>query len=156
RSTSTPSATPPGRCWCAGGWSTSRRPGSTPATRPAGSRRSPSGRTSAPPRHARAPAPGDAPPRLGRALGVIGILNVQFAFKGERLYVLEANPRASRSVPFVEKVTGRPRPRAGALLLTGSPRAGRRLEAAEPAHVGVKEAVLPFARFPGADSLLGP
>jgi carbamoyl-phosphate synthase large subunit len=98
----------------------------------------------------------EATARLGRALGVVGILNVQFAFKGERLYVLEANPRASRSVPFVEKVTGLPLARAAAWLMTGSTLAGLGLEAAEPAHVGVKEAVLPFARFPGADSLLGP
>ncbi|HWC40912.1 MAG TPA: carbamoyl-phosphate synthase large subunit, partial [Actinomycetota bacterium] len=98
----------------------------------------------------------EATARLGRALGVVGILNVQFAFKGDRLYVLEANPRASRSVPFVEKVTGLPVARAAALLMTGSTLAGLGLEASEPAHVGVKEAVLPFARFPGADSLLGP
>jgi carbamoyl-phosphate synthase large subunit len=99
---------------------------------------------------------GEATARLGRALGVVGILNVQFALKGERLYVLEANPRASRSVPFVEKVTGLPVARAAALLMTGSTLADLRLDAREPAHVGVKEAVLPFARFPGADSLLGP
>ena len=98
----------------------------------------------------------EATARLGRALGVVGILNVQFAFKGQRLYVLEANPRASRSVPFVEKVTGLPVARAAALLMTGSTLAGLALEAIEPAHIGVKEAVLPFARFPGADSLLGP
>jgi carbamoyl-phosphate synthase large subunit len=99
----------------------------------------------------------EATGRLGRALGVIGILNVQFAFKGERLYVLEANPRASRSVPFVEKVTGLPVAKAAAWLMTGSTLAGLNLQpSAEPAHVGVKEAVLPFARFPGADSLLGP
>jgi carbamoyl-phosphate synthase large subunit len=98
----------------------------------------------------------EATARLGRALGVIGVLNVQFAFKGERLYVLEANPRASRSVPFVEKVTGLPVAKAAALLMTGSTLAGLGLQAAGPVHVGVKEAVLPFARFPGADSLLGP
>ena len=57
----------------------------------------------------------EATARLGRALGVVGILNVQFAFKGQRLYVLEANPRASRSVPFVEKVTGLPVAKAAAL-----------------------------------------
>ncbi|HEV2920835.1 MAG TPA: carbamoyl-phosphate synthase large subunit, partial [Actinomycetota bacterium] len=98
----------------------------------------------------------EATARLGRALGVVGVLNVQFAFKGQRLYVLEANPRASRSVPFVEKVTGLPVAKAAALLMTGSTLAGLALRRAEPAHVGVKEAVLPFARFPGADSLLGP
>jgi carbamoyl-phosphate synthase large subunit len=103
-------------------------------------------------------AVGEATARLGRALGVVGILNVQFALKGERLYVLEANPRASRSVPFVEKVTGLPVARAAALLMTGSTLAELGLSGPppEPAHVGVKEAVLPFARFPGADSLLGP
>jgi len=105
--------------------------------------------------------------RLARALGVVGILNVQFAFKGERLYVLEANPRASRSVPFVEKVTGLPVAKAAALLMAGARLDGLRAPggmlppgegvlAPEPSHVGVKEAVLPFARFPGADSLLGP
>jgi carbamoyl-phosphate synthase large subunit len=98
----------------------------------------------------------EATARLGRALGVVGVLNVQFAFKGDRLYVLEANPRASRSLPFVEKVTGLPVAKAAAWLMTGSTLAGLGLRAAEPAHVGVKEAVLPFARFPGADSLLGP
>jgi carbamoyl-phosphate synthase large subunit len=105
-------------------------------------------------------AVGDATARLGRALGVVGILNVQFALKGERLFVLEANPRASRSVPLVEKVTGLPVARAAARLMTGSTLAELGLDTearpAEPAHVGVKEAVLPFARFPGADALLGP
>jgi carbamoyl-phosphate synthase large subunit len=111
-------------------------------------------------------AVGEATARLAGALGVIGILNVQFAFKGDRLYVLEANPRASRSVPFVEKVTGLPVAKAAALIATGRtieelrsagmlPEDGGALAPA-PAHVGVKEAVLPFARFPGADSLLGP
>jgi carbamoyl-phosphate synthase large subunit len=109
---------------------------------------------------------GEATARLARTLGVIGILNVQFAFKGDRLYVLEANPRASRSVPYVEKVTGLPVAKAAALLMTGKSLAELRAEgmlpgtdgvlAAAPGHVGVKEAVLPFARFPGADSLLGP
>ena len=111
-------------------------------------------------------AVGDATARLARALGVVGIINVQFAFKGDRLYVLEANPRSSRSVPFVEKVTGLPVARAAALLAVGETLAalrgrgmlpaGQGVLAPEPAHVGVKEAVLPFARFPGADSLLGP
>jgi carbamoyl-phosphate synthase large subunit len=109
---------------------------------------------------------GEATQRLARALGVVGILNVQFAFKGDRLYVLEANPRASRSVPFVEKVTGLPVAKAAALIATGRSIAelreagllppGEAVLAPQPCHVGVKEAVLPFARFPGADSLLGP
>jgi carbamoyl-phosphate synthase large subunit len=109
---------------------------------------------------------GEATQRLAGALGVVGILNVQFAFKGDRLFVLEANPRASRSVPFVEKVTGLPVAKAAALIATGRGIAELRQEgmlppgdevlAPAPCHVGVKEAVLPFARFPGADSLLGP
>jgi carbamoyl-phosphate synthase large subunit len=109
---------------------------------------------------------GRASAELARELGVVGILNVQFAVKGDRLYVIEANPRASRSVPFVEKVTGLPVAKAAALLGTGATLAGLRragmlpagqgVLAPEPAPVGVKEAVLPFARFPGADSLLGP
>jgi carbamoyl-phosphate synthase large subunit len=109
---------------------------------------------------------GEATARLARALGVVGILNVQFAVKGDRLYVIEANPRASRSVPFVEKVTGLPVARAAALLAVGATiaelrgrgmlPAGDGVLAPAPAHVAVKEAVLPFARFPGADSLLGP
>jgi carbamoyl-phosphate synthase large subunit len=111
-------------------------------------------------------AVGEATERLARALGVVGILNVQFAVKGDRLYVLEANPRASRSVPFVEKVTGLPVAKAAALIATGRTieelrksgmlPAGEAVLAPAPDHVGVKEAVLPFARFPGADSLLGP
>jgi carbamoyl-phosphate synthase large subunit len=109
---------------------------------------------------------GEATQRLAAALGVVGLLNVQFAFKGDRLFVLEANPRASRSVPFVEKVTGLPVAKAAALLTTGRSIAelrrqgmlppGDEVLAPAPCHVGVKEAVLPFARFPGADSLLGP
>jgi carbamoyl-phosphate synthase large subunit len=109
---------------------------------------------------------GEATQRLARALGVVGILNVQFAFKGDRLYVLEANPRASRSVPFVEKVTGLSVAKAAALIATGRSipelrkagmlPPGEAVLAQQPCHVGVKEAVLPFARFPGADSLLGP
>jgi carbamoyl-phosphate synthase large subunit len=114
----------------------------------------------------------EATVRLARTLGVVGILNVQFAFKGDRLYVLEANPRASRSVPYVEKVAGLPVARAAALLMTGRTLAELREHGVlpggagvqggpgglgpAPGHVGVKEAVLPFARFPGADSLLGP
>jgi carbamoyl-phosphate synthase large subunit len=113
-------------------------------------------------------AVGEATARLARALGVVGILNVQFAFKGDQLHVLEANPRASRSVPYVEKVTGLPVAKAAALLMTGEPLVALRRNGIlpaphgdgvlgpEPRHVGVKEAVLPFARFPGADSLLGP
>jgi len=97
---------------------------------------------------------------LARELGVIGLMNVQYAIKGSDVYVLEVNPRASRTVPFVAKATGVPiakfaaRIMAGeslaALGLTGRPARGR------PRHVAVKEAVFPFARFPGVDIILGP
>ena len=108
----------------------------------------------------------EASERLAKALGVIGCINIQFALRRDILYVLEANPRASRSVPFVEKVTGLQIGRAAARIMAGATIAELRAEgmlpggdsllAPEPPYVGVKEAVLPFARFPGADSLLGP
>jgi carbamoyl-phosphate synthase large subunit len=108
----------------------------------------------------------EAAERLAKELGVIGCLNIQFALQRDRLYVLEANPRASRSVPFVEKVTGLGVGAAAARVMAGATLAELRAEgmlpsgtgllAPEPSYVGVKEAVLPFARFPGADSLLGP
>ncbi len=97
---------------------------------------------------------------LARALGVVGLINVQFAVQGSTVYVLEVNPRASRTVPFVSKATGRPLAKIAAHLM-----AGRRLAdlvregLGEPAAfrmVAVKEAVLPFARFSGVDVLLGP
>jgi len=90
---------------------------------------------------------------LAEALGVRGLLNVQFAVRGDEIYVLEANPRASRTVPFVCKATGRD-------LVDGACRAalGLPVDLPEPAtgHVSVKAAVLPFQRFAGADPTLGP
>ena len=95
----------------------------------------------------------------------MGLLNVQFAVKDGAVYVLEANPRASRTVPFVAKATGVPvamvaaRVMVGATLADLAPEgllpAGRAADR-EPGHVSVKEAVLPFDRFPGVDTLLGP
>jgi carbamoyl-phosphate synthase large subunit len=101
---------------------------------------------------------------LAAALGVEGLLNVQYAVKDGVVQVLEANPRASRTVPFVAKATGVPVAALAARLMIGSTlgdlRAEGMLEAtgalARPAHVSVKEAVLPFDRFPGVDTLLGP
>ncbi len=94
------------------------------------------------------------------ALQVCGLINVQFAVKDERSYVLEANPRASRTVPFVAKATGVPVAMVAARVMVGATLAELRAEGllTEPAsgHVSVKEAVLPFNRFPGVDSLLGP
>ncbi|HEU0156518.1 MAG TPA: carbamoyl-phosphate synthase large subunit [Stellaceae bacterium] len=99
---------------------------------------------------------------LARALGVVGLMNVQFAVKDGEIYVLEVNPRASRTVPFVAKATGVPYAKVAARLMAGerlphanpSPHAGEGREGA--AHVAVKEAVFPFARFPGVDLILGP
>ncbi|MGZ4194339.1 MAG: carbamoyl-phosphate synthase large subunit, partial [Solirubrobacteraceae bacterium] len=95
---------------------------------------------------------------IAKALGVVGLLNVQFAIRGDdRLYVIEANPRASRTVPFVSKAIGQPLAKLACRVLLGERIADLDLpETAGCGHVCVKEAVLPFSRFAGADSLLGP
>jgi carbamoyl-phosphate synthase large subunit len=94
---------------------------------------------------------------MAKELGVVGLMNVQFAIQGKDVYVLEVNPRASRTVPFVGKATGLPLAKAGALCMVGKSldEAGAR-GAPRPAHVSVKEAVFPFARFGGVDTMLGP
>jgi len=95
--------------------------------------------------------------RLGSALGVVGLLNVQLAISGDDLFVLEANPRASRTVPFVSKATGVNLVEAACRLIGGSPLAELGLPPEHsPSSVSVKAAVLPFGRFPGADPVLGP
>ena len=95
--------------------------------------------------------------RLARALGVRGLLNVQFAVRNDELYVLEANPRASRTVPFVSKAVGLPLARLAARVMAGERLADiAPAEVAEPSFVSVKKPVLPFSRFPGEDVLLGP
>ena len=95
--------------------------------------------------------------RLARALGVRGLLNVQFAVRNDQIFVLEANPRASRTVPFVSKAVGLPLARLAARVMAGEMLAdmvpGTTPEAS---MVSVKKPVLPFARFPGEDTLLGP
>ncbi len=94
---------------------------------------------------------------LGRALRVIGLMNVQFAVKDGEIYVLEVNPRASRTVPFVAKATGVPIAKIAARLMTGEKLSRFAVGAARASgHVAVKEAVFPFARFPGVDLILGP
>ena len=93
---------------------------------------------------------------LARGLGVVGLMNVQFAVKDSELYVLEVNPRASRTVPFVAKAIGKPIAKIAARVMAGEPLAGFDLGAAGTDHVAVKEAVFPFARFPGVDLILGP
>jgi carbamoyl-phosphate synthase large subunit len=98
---------------------------------------------------------------IAAALGVVGPLNVQFAVKGDEVYVIEANPRASRTVPFVSKATGVPLAKVAARVMAGASLSELRAEGLlrDPVaggHVSVKEAVLPFTRFPDADTLLGP
>ena len=94
---------------------------------------------------------------IARALGVVGLLNVQFGIQTEELYVIEANPRASRTVPFVSKAIGIPVAKLACRILLGERIADLDLPP-DPSngHVCVKEVVLPFDRFAGADSLLGP
>jgi carbamoyl-phosphate synthase large subunit len=94
--------------------------------------------------------------RIALELEVVGLINVQYAVAGGQLYVLEANPRASRTVPFVSKATGVPLAKVACRLMLGERLADQRLSATPGNHVSVKEAVLPFARFAGADSVLGP
>ncbi|MFO1056334.1 MAG: carbamoyl-phosphate synthase large subunit [Dongiaceae bacterium] len=93
---------------------------------------------------------------LARGLEVVGLMNVQFAVQGETIYVLEVNPRASRTVPFVAKATGRPIAKIAARVMAGEPLTGFDLSRPAYPHVAVKEAVFPFARFPGVDIILGP
>ena len=94
---------------------------------------------------------------IARALGVVGLMNVQFAIKDGAIYILEVNPRASRTVPFVAKATGVPVAKIGALVMAGARLKKFKLDGSAIApHVAVKEAVFPFARFPGVDTILGP
>jgi carbamoyl-phosphate synthase large subunit len=93
---------------------------------------------------------------LALALDVVGLMNVQYAVKGQDIYVLEVNPRASRTVPFVAKVIGKPIAGIAARLMNGERLAAFGLRRERIGHVAVKEAVFPFARFPGVDTILGP
>jgi carbamoyl-phosphate synthase large subunit len=95
--------------------------------------------------------------QLARALQVVGLMNIQYAVQGEQVYILEANPRASRTVPYVSKATGVPLAKIASLVMSGQTleELGVTQECI-PSHVAVKEAVLPFTKFPGADTLLGP
>ncbi len=94
--------------------------------------------------------------RLALELGVIGLINIQYAVAGGRLHVIEANPRASRTVPFVSKAIGAPVAKLACRLMLGESLSAIDLPTMHNGHVSVKEAVLPFARFAGADSVLGP
>ncbi|HVW55566.1 MAG TPA: carbamoyl-phosphate synthase large subunit [Rhizobiaceae bacterium] len=99
---------------------------------------------------------------LARALKVGGLMNVQYAIQDGTIYVLEVNPRASRTVPFVAKTVGRPIAKIAARIMAGEgldeafAHYGAMPDPRRPGHIAVKEAVFPFARFPGVDTLLGP
>jgi carbamoyl-phosphate synthase large subunit len=95
--------------------------------------------------------------RLAHALNVVGLMNTQFAIKGNDIYLLEVNPRASRTVPFVSKATGRPLAKIAARCMAGKSLAEQGIDGEIiPKHYYVKEAVFPFVKFPGVDTLLGP
>ena len=94
---------------------------------------------------------------LASELAVVGLMNIQFAVKDGRLYVLEVNPRASRTVPFVSKATGLPLAKVATKVMLGLSLDEQGLtEEPSPRHISVKEAVFPFNRFPGVDTILGP
>jgi carbamoyl-phosphate synthase large subunit len=93
---------------------------------------------------------------LAMALQVKGLMNVQFAVKGEDVYLIEVNPRASRTVPFVAKAIGRPVAKIAARVMAGEALSGFDPIGRELGHIAVKQPVFPFARFPGSDPVLGP
>ena len=94
--------------------------------------------------------------KLALALGVGGLMNVQYALKDGEIYVLEVNPRAARTVPFVAKVIGMPIAKIAARIMAGESLSSFSLQPPLLDHIGVKESVFPFARFPGVDTVLGP
>jgi len=94
--------------------------------------------------------------QMARALKVKGLMNVQYAIQGGTVYVLEVNPRASRTVPFVSKAIGQPLAMIGARCMAGKTLAEQGAAEVTPQYFSVKEAVFPFARFPGVDTMLGP
>ncbi|VAW20947.1 Carbamoyl-phosphate synthase large chain [hydrothermal vent metagenome] len=93
---------------------------------------------------------------MALALGVGGLMNVQYALKDDVLYVLEVNPRASRTVPFVAKVIGEPIAKIASRIMAGEKLSSFDLKEKKFDHIAIKEAVFPFSRFPGVDTLLGP
>ncbi|MFN9779484.1 MAG: carbamoyl-phosphate synthase large subunit [Alphaproteobacteria bacterium] len=93
---------------------------------------------------------------LARELNVVGLMNVQFAIQSGQIFILEVNPRASRTVPFVAKAVGVPVAAIASRVMAGEPLASMGLKERTPRQMSVKEAVMPFARFPGVDVVLGP
>ena len=98
----------------------------------------------------------DATYKIAKRLNVIGLLNIQYAIQNETLYVLEVNPRASRTVPFVSKATGIQWAKLATQVMLGSKIKSLNVKEVVPTHISVKESVFPFKRFPGVDTLLGP
>ena len=95
--------------------------------------------------------------KMARALKVVGLMNTQFAIQGDEIYVLEVNPRASRTVPYVSKATGRSLARIAALCMSGTSLSEQLVGGdIQPEFYSVKESVFPFIKFPGVDPLLGP
>lgn len=95
--------------------------------------------------------------KLAQKLNVIGLMNIQYAVQGEQVYILEANPRASRTVPFVSKAIGIPLAKMASWIMSGKTLESLQFtEEKIPEHIAVKEVVLPFNKFPGSDTLLGP
>ena len=95
--------------------------------------------------------------KLATELKVIGLMNIQYAVQGDRVYILEANPRASRTVPFVSKAIGAPLAKLASRVMSGESLESLGFtEERIPQHIAIKEAVLPFNKFPGTDTLLGP
>ena len=95
--------------------------------------------------------------KLANALKVVGLMNIQYAVQGEQVFIIEANPRASRTVPYVSKATGVPLAKIASLVMSGkSLESLGVIKETIPQHIAVKEAVLPFNKFPSTDTLLGP
>ena len=93
---------------------------------------------------------------LAKALNVVGLINIQFAIQGGKIFILEVNPRASRTIPFVAKATGIPLAKIASKLMIGISLSNCNIQPKTLTHVSVKEAVFPFSRFPGTDIILGP
>ena len=94
--------------------------------------------------------------KLAKELNVIGFINIQFAIQDENIFILEVNPRGSRTIPFVAKSIGIPLVKIASLIMTGKKLSDFKLNNPKMQHISVKEAVFPFARFPGTDVILGP
>jgi carbamoyl-phosphate synthase large subunit len=95
--------------------------------------------------------------KLAKALKVVGLMNIQFAVQGDQVFILEANPRASRTVPFVSKAIGVPLAKMAVRVMSGETLESLNYtDEVIPSHISVKEAVLPFEKFPGTDTILGP